>query len=509
MKSSFFSQNSVSSQLISIVFGFYCLFAIVITTIQVFIEYQHTENIIKDEIKINEDIFAPSISAGVWNLDIEQLQTTINGMLSVPVISGVKIEQDEKILAASGLIETKEHLIFSYGKRGVLQPEVTINGKQLFSYNFPIIYTFKGKGIPIGNASIYSNNSVVFDRIEMGITLIIINAFIKSFILWLLFIWISRSVLITPLNQLIAAIKNVNLENIDNFQLNLKNKRKNELTIIEQSFISMVKQLKEAKESVLNSQRILVQKVKQRTAELELSTKKAEVANIAKSNFMSRVSHELNTPLNAIIGCSHLLTTNLANASLEQNSQNEELIKNIRVSGEHLLMLVQDIFELIQNENEKLNIVEERVDLNEVIFSTITMLNPLAAERNISLIYVPTKIYAFANTLRIRQVLLSLLDNAIKYNKVNGNVEIRLSKQDTGAVELNIEDSGVGINSKDLELIFEPLTRLAYADEQCIDGMGLGLSIAQILSEKMSISIKVKSIEGKGSTFCLVFPSQP
>jgi len=504
-----FSQNSISSQLIRIVFGFYCLFAIVITAIQVFIEYQHTENIIKTELKINEDIFASSLSAGVWNLDIEQIQVTVNGMLSVPIISGVVIEQDNKILAARGLIETKEGAIYTYDNQGELQADNALKNNNLFSYSFPITYLYKGKGIPIGNASIYSNNTVVFDRIEMGITLIIVNAFIKSFILWLLFIWISRSILITPLNQLITAIKNVNLENIGNFQLNLKNKRKNELTIIEQSFMSMVKQLKEARESVLNSQRVLVEKVKQRTAELELSTQKAEVANIAKSNFMSRVSHELNTPLNAIIGCSHLLTTNIASAKLENNSQNEELIKNIRISGEHLNMLVQDIFELTQNNREKLNIAEERVDLNDVVLSAINMLSTLAAERNVTLIYQPSPLTVFANTLRLRQVLLNLLDNAIKYNQVNGSVEIKLQENDMGQIKLSIDDTGVGIPNEDLDTIFEPLSRLAYAEEQCIDGMGLGLSIVKMLVDRMDIMIQVKSTVNNGSSFILYFSKLP
>jgi len=504
-----FSQNSISSQLIRIVFGFYCLFAIVITAIQVFIEYQHTENIIKTELKINEDIFASSLSAGVWNLDIEQIQVTVNGMLSVPIISGVVIEQDNKILAARGLIETKEGAIYTYDNQGELQADNALKNNNLFSYSFPITYLYKGKGIPIGNASIYSNNTVVFDRIEMGITLIIVNAFIKSFILWLLFIWISRSILITPLNQLITAIKNVNLENIGNFQLNLKNKRKNELTIIEQSFMSMVKQLKEARESVLNSQRVLVEKVKQRTVDLELSTQKAEVANIAKSNFMSRVSHELNTPLNAIIGCSHLLTTNIASAKLENNSQNEELIKNIRISGEHLNMLVQDIFELTQNNREKLNIAEERVDLNDVVLSAINMLSTLAAERNVTLIYQPSPLTVFANTLRLRQVLLNLLDNAIKYNQVNGSVEIKLQENDMGQIKLSIDDTGVGIPNEDLDTIFEPLSRLAYAEEQCIDGMGLGLSIVKMLVDRMDIMIQVKSTVNNGSSFILYFSKLP
>ena len=207
---------------------------------------------------------------------------------------------------------------------------------------------------------------------------------------------------------------------------------------------------------------MLVDKVKQRTSDLELATKKAEIANIAKTNFMSRISHELNTPLNAILGSNYLLYVNLAHT----NEENTQLLNNIKLGAEHLDMLVKDIMDLVQGGKENLSIALEECSLDEILASCIGLLTPLAQEHGVTLNYQRVSANIFANRGRVRQVILNILDNAIKFNRLNGSVELKIAYTAPGRVDVEIFNTGVGIEERNFEAIFEPFYRLPYAGKK-------------------------------------------
>lgn len=475
----FLKQNSIATQLINFVFSIYCVIAVVITIGQIAIEYKHTQQTVEDELKINQQIFEPVLSAGVWNLDKEQVNNTLNGMLAIPIVMGVKIEQKGEIFTGVGIIKSNSGELLKFN---VNEEPISVGGAdftKMFSHKFPINYVFRGKSREVGTVTLYSNSSVIIQRVQFGVILIIINAIIKTVALWYLFVWVGNKLLIKPLLKLVHAIETVDFDELDEFKINLDNKKENELTIIESSFSEMLKNLADARIEIIKSQILLEDKVKKQTKNILEVKNQFEKANKAKSDFLSRISHELNTPLNAIVGGSQVLQCNMT----QDDSDNSILLKHINTAGLHLSMLVKDIMDFVYSNNGEFEVNWEECNLNNIIISSIVMVQPFTQAQNITIDYEQKEHSVYADSGRIRQILVNLLNNAIKYNKKNGFIEVYTSVNSEGAVEIRITDSGIGIDSSDHKLIFEPLLRLDYAKDNCIDGIGIGLSLVKNLSD--------------------------
>ncbi|MBU2970972.1 hypothetical protein KO527_16590 [Pseudoalteromonas sp. C2R02] len=497
----FIKQNSIATQLINYVFAIYCVVAVVITIGQVAIEYKHTQKAVEDELKINQQIFEPVLSAGVWNLDKEQVINTLNGMLAIPIVMGVKIEQNEDIFTGIGIIKSDTGEVLKFNENSEL---IAVSGAEftdVFSYQFPINYVFRGKSRKVGIATLYSNASVIIQRVQFGVILIIINAIIKTVALWYLFVWVGNKLLIKPLLKLVHAIETVDFDELDEFKINLDNKRENELTIIENAFSEMLKNLADARIEIIKSHLLLEDKVKERTQDLSAAKNVADKANKAKSDFLSRISHELNTPLNAIVGGSQVLQCNMT----QDDSDNSILLKHINTAGLHLSMLVKDIMDFVYSNKDEFEVNWQQCNLNDIIISSIVMVQPFTQAQNITIDYEQKEHFVYADPGRVRQILVNLLNNAIKYNKKNGFIEVYTSVNTEGEVEMHIKDSGIGIDSADQALIFEPFLRLDYAKENCIDGIGIGLSLVKSLADRMQATVHVNSKINIGSTFTIVF----
>jgi len=501
MISRLISSDSVATQLIRLVFGFYCIIAIIVTAIQIVLEYRHTENSIREELKTNEQTFGQVLSVSVWDLDNQQMQNTINGMLVNPIVTGVKIEQDGTLLAATGIIESDAQ-IKQFRPDGTADISAINLPQQNFSYHFNIVYEFRGQSRTIANATIYSNSQAVMNRVEMGIILLIINSIFKTIALWLLFYWVGKRILIKPLNNLLHTINKVDLKHLDTLEIDLKSKGNTEFNVIESAFGDMVENLKSTKSQLLDIQQHLENKVERRTIELEQQKEVSTKANEAKSQFMSRISHELNTPLNAIIGSADLLKS-----KIEKNDEESHVfIHNILTAGHHLHLLVQDIMDIVQDENSAMSIEIEQVALHIVVRDCINIVRQHAFNNGVHIEYLPKDVTISANTGRIQQVILNILDNAIKYNRPNGSIRISIEPQPNDTVQLIIRDTGIGISATDYEEIFSPLTRLPYAENKCIDGMGLGLTIVKVLLDKMDAKISVDSNGIDHTVFTIVLP---
>jgi signal transduction histidine kinase len=500
----FLKQNSIATQLINFVFSIYCVIAVVITIGQVAIEYNHTQQTIQDELKINQQIFEPVLSAGLWNLDKEQVTNTLNGMLAIPIVMGVKIEQNDEVFTGIGIIKSDIGEVQKFNENSELVAVSDAEFTNVFSYQFPINYVFRGKSRQVGTATLYSNSSVIIQRVQFGVLLIMINAIIKTVALWYLFIWVGNKLLIKPLLKLVHAIETVDFDELDEFKINLDNKRENELTIIENAFSDMLKNLADARIEIIKSHLLLEDKVKARTKDLLAAKNEAEQANKAKSDFLSRISHELNTPLNAIVGGSQVLQCNMT----QDDSDNSILLKHINTAGMHLSMLVKDIMDFVYSNKDEFEVNWQQCNLNDIIISSIVMVQPFTQAQNITIDYEQKEHFVYADPGRIRQILVNLLNNAVKYNKINGFIEVYTSVNTEGEVEMHIKDSGIGIDSSDQELIFEPFLRLDYAKDNCIDGIGIGLSLVKSLADRMQATVHVNSKLNIGSTFTIAFKAK-
>ena len=228
----------------------------------------------------------------------------------------------------------------------------------------------------------------------------------------------------------------------------------------------------------------------------------ADKANVSKSQFLSRMSHELRTPMNAILGFSQLLKR--MDLDEKQASFNDEIL----LAGHHLLSMISDILDLSIIESGNLTVSMSDVSLIRVMHECISMVQHKLDFRNIqihNLIAEDDDITLRVDETRLKEVVVNLLTNAVKYNSDNGLVSIGYKKVGDNDIRIHISDTGKGLSDEEQIQVFEPFNRLG-AEYTDIEGVGIGLSISQKLMEMMGGSISLESNKGQGTTFYLDFP---
>ena len=231
-------------------------------------------------------------------------------------------------------------------------------------------------------------------------------------------------------------------------------------------------------------------------------------ANSAKSEFLAHMSHDLRTPINGILG---MLT--ILEKSLDDPERQKDCWKKIRVSAEHLLSLVNDVLQVSRLENGWPAAVEEPFDLCAVLEECITVLSPLAEERSVLLKLETSGLRhrrVIGNPLHFKQILMSVIDNALKYNRPHGSVFVRAEetafRAGTVSFRFVIEDTGIGIGEDFKEHIFEPFTQEHQDARTNYNGVGLGMSIVKKLVDQMKGTVVVDSHLGKGSVVQITLP---
>ncbi|MBT5470960.1 MAG: response regulator [Nitrospina sp.] len=233
----------------------------------------------------------------------------------------------------------------------------------------------------------------------------------------------------------------------------------------------------------------------------------AEKANKAKSDFLAKMSHDLKTPLNAILGYTELMIVD-PDEPLDDGSIDN--LNQIFQAGNHLLELINDILDLSAIEAGKLKVVIEKIDVISIIQESLVLIRPSASKNSIKIIDETqdlNSIIVLADSLRLKQILLNLLSNGIKYNIIQGTLTVSLIASGDKAT-VNIQDTGPGIPEDKIETLFEKFNRLG-AEKTNIEGTGIGLNICRNLVDLMSGSLNVESELGKGSCFSITIPLSP
>ena len=248
------------------------------------------------------------------------------------------------------------------------------------------------------------------------------------------------------------------------------------------------------------------QALQETNVELESAKSAAEKANLAKSDFLSGMSHELRSPLNAILGFAQLMDT----ASPPPSDLQKESITQILQAGWHLLKLINEILDLSVVESGKVSLSLEPVSLPEVLLECQTMMEAQAQQRGIVMTFPQFKQPSFiwADQTRLKQIVINLLSNAIKYNQASGQVTVDYTVMSSERIRISFKDTGAGLSPEKITQLFQPFNRLGQ-EAGIVAGTGIGLVVTKQLVELMDGVMGVDSTVGQGSVFWVELRSTP
>ena len=253
----------------------------------------------------------------------------------------------------------------------------------------------------------------------------------------------------------------------------------------------------------LDDARQLAERLRRQRRELKALSVEAQRANAAKSQFLANVSHEIRTPMTAILGYADLLHGEISSPELL-----EESITTIRRNGRHLLALINDILDLSRLEAERIELESVRVDLVALLAEVRDLLHPTAAKKEIDFqlrAEGPIPRFIESDPTRLRQVLVNLVGNAIKFTE-NGSVEVCVCFEDESSLMIEVVDTGCGMSGEQLSRVFEPFVQADASTTRKYGGTGLGLAISKRLAAALGGSLTATSEPEVGSTFRVELP---
>ena len=241
--------------------------------------------------------------------------------------------------------------------------------------------------------------------------------------------------------------------------------------------------------------------------QLRSTAKEAELANKAKTDFLSTMSHDIRTPMNAIIG----LTT-IAEKNIDDKKSVGESLRKITLASNHLLTLINDILDISKVESGKLNLVPQTFSIVETVENLMNLSRPMVKDKNIDFSFRISRMekeYLYADQLRLNQIYINILSNAVKYTESGGKVSVDMKEEESqkpGCVKLTyiVSDTGIGMSPEYLANLYQPFSRQTDSRVNKIQGTGLGLAITKRMVDLMEGTIDCQSEEGKGTTFTVI-----
>ena len=470
-------RSSVVLRLLATVFLFSCTVTLTLTALQLYRDYDRGMALIESRLAEINGSYRGSLGEALWRLDRPQLELQLDGILHLPDIRTAEVTQ---------VIASDSSMVVAAGQRS-LGPRIV--------RSYPIVYRMQGHEEMIGTLRVEATLANLYNELYKTALVILLSQGANTFLVSLFTIYIFSRLVTRHLAAVARRVESYDFRQApQTFTLQRKRPRyPDELERVVAAFDAMCARLYRAYCD------------EREAAEGREARRAAEAANRAKSEFLANMSHELRTPLNGILGYAQVLSRDRTLSERQRDG-----LGVIQRSGEHLLALINDILDIAKIEAGKMPFDIVAVPLAGLLSDIREIIGVKVEQKQLVFICdvacdVPNAIRA--DERRLRQVLLNLLANAVKFTD-HGCVSLRVTLLLDGRVRFTIEDTGIGIGEMQREIIFEPFEQTG--DEQRHrGGAGLGLGISRQLVRSMGSEIHVESRKGEGSTFWFDLDADP
>ncbi|MEM5453844.1 ATP-binding protein [Paraburkholderia phytofirmans] len=468
-------RSSLVSRLLVTVLLVSCVVTVLLTGLQLYRDYyrgvEQIENRLVDIDRSSRD----SLAEALWRLDGAQLQLELNGILRLADIRAVEIREAGK---------DGQSAYLSAGQR---------SAGPVIAREFPLLYNVQGKDREIGKLYVEATLLDLYHELMRTAAMILVTQAANTFLVSLFIVYILSRLVMRHVAAIARTVEDYDFrEPPQPFSLQRRRRRDpDELDRVAAAFNAMGARL------------YCAYRDEQDTAAEREARNLAEAANRAKGEFLANMSHELRTPLNGILGYAQILERD---ATLSERQR--ERVAAIRNSGEHLLTLIEDTLDFARIEAGKLRVEIGDVPLAGFVDVIRDIIDVKAEQKRLDFICEiagDAPVGVRADERRLRQVMLNLLANAVKFTD-SGCVSLHISRSESNRVRFEVRDTGIGIGHDQLNTIFEPFEQLGAAERRA-GGAGLGLAISREFVRAMGGEIEVESEIGRRSTFRFELPA--
>jgi len=444
---------------------------LLITCLHLYIDYRNDLSAIDERLQQIESSYLPTIANALWTEDLTQLEVQVTGIKNLPEVILVQLQQNDQQLFSKG-----ENL-----------SEYTREGR------WPITYDFDGQAELLGELYVVTDLLPVYQKLAEKAVLTLLTQGAKTFIASFIIFFIVYYLVTRHLSQIASSMANFELSHEQGSELKLAREK-----AIDDELGYLVDEYNKMKSEVSTT-----------FIELTKQKQKAEEVNRLKSEFLANISHEVKTPMNGVYGMAQLLI------DTDLNEEQQDYLKVIKSSSEHMLELLNNILDFSKIEANKIELDIKPFDLPALVNEVSILFQASADEKKLALVTSVDESIVnlmLGDSVRINQVLVNLISNALKFtDKGSINIAVQaLAAQSNENNDVNIQfsvtDSGIGIPEDKQDVIFEQFMQADSSTTRHYGGTGLGLSICHRLVELMGGRLELKNADGRGCCFYFTLP---